>query len=141
MFIHLSLPLDQRAHHFMRSERLKRLAIPGIVSQRPCLSLLYPAASLMNANNDVSYVEAACGLPESYLKPFIMAKPDVVGLTSYTATWTHTLTAIGRMRALSPGTLFIAGGFHATQSGEAVLMHEDSPDVVFLGESEESIKE
>lgn len=125
----------------MRSPLLTRLSITGIVSQRPCLSLLYPAAVLLRAGHDVAYIEAECDRPESYIEPFRSLNPDWVGLTSYTPTWEHVLTAIGRMRSLAPGAVFAAGGFHATQLGEAALAHENSPDVVFCGEAEESIGE
>jgi radical SAM superfamily enzyme YgiQ (UPF0313 family) len=141
LFIHLGLPADKRAHLFMRNSRIGRFAISGIVSQRPCLSLLYLAGALMDAGAKVQYAEAECGSISISLKRYMTWKPDVVGLTSYSATWKCTQAAIGEIRALLPEAVIISGGSHAANIGERALDHENSPDIVFCGEAEESIRE
>ena len=139
--IHLGLPPAERRHQFMRAPRLAQLGIKGIVSNRPCLSLLYLASGLQIDGHEVEYIEATSERSETYMKPFISGSPDCVGMTSYAANWRQTLSAIGEMRAIKPKTVFIAGGFHASSIGADSLASEPAPDVVFAGEAEEAIRE
>jgi anaerobic magnesium-protoporphyrin IX monomethyl ester cyclase len=107
----------------------------------PSLSLLYIAAGLQIDGHAVEYIEAFSGKPASYMTQFVKSQPDCVGFTSYAANWKYVAAAIGEMRASRPKTVFIAGGIHTSFNAVDILSSDPAPDVVFSGESEESIRE
>jgi radical SAM superfamily enzyme YgiQ (UPF0313 family) len=106
------------------------------------LGIMYLAAAVRRAGHEVKLIDAkATGLDDaSAARQALAGNPDVVGISGFSNEW-DSFEGIGRqVKNLSPGTVLVGGGPHATSYPEEIF--ERSPfDYLALGEGENTLLE
>ncbi len=138
---------------------------PGLKAARalnmntPCppLGLAYVAAALREAGHDVTVIDGTGaaldhvrrhpgrddlwmqGLSPDEIAARVPVDAGVIGITCmFSALWPITRRVIAAVRRRVPDALVVLGGEHGTALPEYTL-HDSGPDVVVLGEGEETI--
>ncbi len=111
--------------------------------QSPTVGLAYLAAVLEKDGCEVSVLDCPA-LHMTY--PQIEAalarfKPDLVGVTSVTATYSSALKIAHTAKTAAPAALVILGGQHVTIVDDQTVMQNSDVDVVVKGEGEQAIVE
>ena len=104
----------------------------------PPIGLSYLAGYLQeHSNHEVEILDSLAERLDydEIEKRIIMAKPDLVGVTAFTATFYDTLMTVRLAKKHFPNCKVIVGGSHVTTHGEDTLHHKEI-DFVVRGEGE-----
>jgi radical SAM superfamily enzyme YgiQ (UPF0313 family) len=109
----------------------------------PPLGLAYLAAVLEKEGHSVRIIDAqALGISQPQIKREIAKdQPDILGVTSTTASIWEALAIVKAARETCPGAITVLGGPHATFLPTEVLRKCPQLDVVCVGEGERTILE
>jgi radical SAM superfamily enzyme YgiQ (UPF0313 family) len=90
---------------------------------------------------DVQVLDApAHGLDlDGFAEKLSAYRPDIVGLTTYTTTFTHAMAAAGKVKEAFPRSLVVTGGPHPSVRPEECLA-SPAVDVAVRGEGEETFR-
>jgi radical SAM superfamily enzyme YgiQ (UPF0313 family) len=115
----------------------------GFVGCNPPISILYLAASLRQAGEDVIVIDVDHGdlSTARMVKRLVGYAPDLIGIPLFSS---HLRQAHNLVQALDPdrfGWKILLGGPHATARPQEVLEAFDKCDYVLRGESEQSLVE
>ncbi len=105
----------------------------------PPLGLLYIASSLRaRGRTDVQVLDAFCrNLNGDQLAERVAeAAPDVFGVNCSTHTFLEAIEALRKVRAASPDTTLVMGGYHSTFAADKILRDYPFVDYVIKGEAE-----
>ncbi len=105
--------------------------------------MAYLAAVLEKSGNEVTLIDCpALGIDHDLLGAKIAAfEPDVVGITSVTATINSALAAAHVSKETRPNAKVVLGGPHATFAYEQILSEYQDVDIVVRGEGEQTLTE
>jgi anaerobic magnesium-protoporphyrin IX monomethyl ester cyclase len=111
--------------------------------QNPIIGLATMAAVLEKNGYKVGVVDCPClHMTHDDLKREIARlEPDIVGITSVTATFSSALQAARGIKESYPSALIALGGPHATFMDRRILSEEPEVDIVVRGEGEQTILE
>ena len=109
--------------------------------QNPLISLAYLAAALEKNGYEVMVIDSpALHITYKNVEQEITRfKPDIVGITSVTATYTSALEVARAIKKTLPQALIVFGGPHVTITDEKIIMQQPEVDVVVKGEGEQTI--
>ncbi len=110
---------------------------------KPSFALMSLGAVLREINVEVRVLDLlttrfSWSKIQDCLKQF---QPDIVGLTCVTMNYPLALKIIKYCKKISPATLTIMGGPHATFMADEILRQHKEVDIIVRGEGEETIKE
>jgi hypothetical protein len=80
-------------------------------------------------------------LPANAAEKILRTDPDVIGMSCYVWDMEIFLKEIPKIRKMSPHVKIVAGGPSATHAAEYISTVENGPDVVVLGEGEQTFVE
>ncbi len=109
--------------------------------QYPLIGLAYLAAVLEKDGHQVMVIDC----PPQHLKyghidhELSRFQPDIVGITSVTATFNSALKVAQNTKQTYPKALVVLGGPHVTISDDQFLLQHPEVDVVVKGEGEQTI--
>jgi radical SAM superfamily enzyme YgiQ (UPF0313 family) len=111
--------------------------------QNPLIGLAYMAAVLEKNGYEVAVVDCPpLNMTYEELRQEIgKLKPEIVGITSVTVTFSSALHAAEMIKKSYPETLIVLGGPHVTVTDEQTLKDYPAVDVVVRGEGEQTILE
>jgi len=114
----------------------------GLVDyQVPCIGLAYITAVLEKNGYEVRVID--CPVLHINLKgleqEITRFEPDIIGVTSVTATFQSALQAAHAIKETCPDVLVVLGGPHASFMDEEILRGNSDVDVVVRGEGEETM--
>ncbi|HOM07166.1 MAG TPA: radical SAM protein [Syntrophales bacterium] len=125
--------------------RVAVIAPPYPLSEAPAppLGVTYVAAAFAAAGAEVRIFDF---IVSRYHREKLAAlledfRPDVVGATSVTLNYPRAAAILDEVKELSPRTLTVMGGPHASFDAPAVLSDHRGIDVVVMGEGEETVRE
>ncbi len=111
--------------------------------QYPLIGLAYVAAVLEKDGHQVMVIDC----PPQHLtykhidQEISQFQPDIVGITSVTATFTSALKVAQNTKQVCPQALVVLGGPHVTIADDQFLLQHPEVDVVVKGEGEQTIVE
>jgi radical SAM superfamily enzyme YgiQ (UPF0313 family) len=111
--------------------------------QNPLIGVAYMAAVLEKEGYDVAVVDCPplnMGY-EALANEIQRFKPDIVGITSVTVTFSSAAQAAQVIKSAYPSALIVMGGPHVTVLDEQVLKENPSVDIIVRGEGELTILE
>jgi anaerobic magnesium-protoporphyrin IX monomethyl ester cyclase len=109
--------------------------------QYPLIGLAYLAAVLEKDGHQVMVIDC----PPQHLtykhidQEISHFQPDIIGITSVTATFTSALKVAQNTKQVCPGALVVLGGPHVTIADDQFLLQHPEVDVVVKGEGEQTI--
>ena len=109
--------------------------------QYPPVGVAYLAAVLERNENEVMVLDCPV-LKMTYQnieQEMRRFEPDMVGITSVTATFSSALKVAHTIKEALPRTLIVFGGPHVTIMDEQILREQKEVDVVVRGEGEQTI--
>ena len=111
--------------------------------QYPLIGLAYLAAVLEKEGHSVMVIDCppqhlTYGHIDQELSRF---QPDIVGITSVTATFNSALKVAQNTKQTCPKALVVLGGPHVTIADDQFLLQHPEVDVVVKGEGEQTIVE
>jgi anaerobic magnesium-protoporphyrin IX monomethyl ester cyclase len=111
--------------------------------QNPLIGPAYLAAVLEKNGYEVKVFDCPpLGLTFETLKQeIIQLKPDIVGITSVTVTFSTALQTAKMVKETMPQTLIVMGGPHVTVLDEQVIKDNPAVDVIVRGEGEQTMLE
>ena len=109
----------------------------------PLIGLAYIAAVLEKNGYEVAVVDCP---PlnmtyEGLKREIVRLKPDIVGITSVTVTFSSALQATRVIKEVYPQTITILGGPHVTVTDEKTIRENPETDIVVRGEGEQTMLE
>jgi len=118
-----------------------RTGVINAGSAWPPLGILYLGAVLKEAGYEVSVLDAAVkGWYYDKIERWMKKEdPDVVGISTLTANFSHGIEIARRIKEASPEVKTVVGGYHATFMADRTLKKFPFVDVVVRGEAEEII--
>lgn len=108
-------------------------------SQFEPLGLEYLAAQAKRAGHCVDVIQQRELPEEELLQDVLTFRPDIVGFSTMTCTFDAAKRISNKLKACSPRTVTVFGGYHATAIPEICL--DESIDYVIQGEADESFLE
>lgn len=112
----------------------------GLGILTPPLNLMYLAGSLEKNSNSVEILDDDL-LQKGFFEVRDHAEkldPEIIGITATTSTIKTALKYLEEIKKIMPNVLTVIGGPHTTFLPENTLKNSDGPDVVVLGEGEET---
>ncbi len=109
--------------------------------QYPLIGLAYVAAVLEKDGHQVMVIDC----PPQHLtykhidQEISHFQPDIIGITSVTATFTSALKVAQNTKQVCPQALVVLGGPHVTIADDKFLLQHPEVDVVVKGEGEQTI--
>ena len=109
----------------------------------PSLALLYLAGELRKAGFEPIYYDAMSRFHtlEKILSEVESIKPDVVAVTTITATYPAAQSVLAGVKALDPNIVTVAGGVHASFSYHEILTQTTAVDYCVIEEGEVTLPE
>lgn len=111
-----------------------------IFHREPPNGLLILSAILENAGFDVDFLDLSVNKPTE-LKSYLIEEPKIVGITSLTNTYHLAMRILKQVKNISPNSIILYGGPHATFKYAEVLQENRNVDFVLCGEADETILE
>ena len=107
----------------------------------PPIGLGYLATNLDNAGVNVKIIDAELEKlsPEQLIEQILETSPTLVGLSIPSPLLRRAKIVIDGLKKRNPDLTIVVGGIHPTIAREQILMDIPNIDVVFVGESEESL--
>jgi anaerobic magnesium-protoporphyrin IX monomethyl ester cyclase len=111
--------------------------------QNPLIGLAYIAAVLEKNGYKVAVVDCPPlnMTHEGLRREIARLEPDIVGITSVTATFPSVLQAAHAIKESYPRVLIVLGGPHATIMDKQILNEEAAVDIIVRGEGEQTLSE
>ncbi|MFX1295528.1 MAG: B12-binding domain-containing radical SAM protein [Promethearchaeota archaeon] len=109
-----------------------------IYRREPPNGLLILCAILENVGFDVSFFDYSVQKP-SELKSYLSENPKIVGITSLTNTHNLAMEILNRVKQISPSSITIYGGPHATFKYVDILKTNKNVDYILCGEADKTI--
>jgi anaerobic magnesium-protoporphyrin IX monomethyl ester cyclase len=111
--------------------------------QNPLIGLAYMAAVLEKNGHRVAIVDCPpLNINYDRLRnEIIRLKPDIVGITSVTVTFSSALQSARIIKEAYPSALIVLGGPHVTVLHEQTLAEAPQVDIIVRGEGEETLLE
>lgn len=112
----------------------------GLGQATPTLSFACIAAPLLEKQFPVKFIDLNIASdPSALLQETVsLYKPDIVGISATTATFYLAYEIAAQVKAISPATIVVLGGPHASALPEEVLSHKEI-DCVVVGEGDFSL--
>lgn len=109
----------------------------------PPIGLLSIAAYMEEAGREVyvydSHGPYAAEEIQGDAETILSYRPDIVGITSTTSTFSNAYALAQEIKVKSPDTLVAAGGVHVTSTGESILSNYPLIDYVCMHEGEKTM--
>jgi len=111
--------------------------------QNPLIGLAYMAAVLEKNGYEVTVVDCPPlrMTHEGLKQEIVRLKPDIVGITSVTVTFSSAVQAARVIKESYPRALIVLGGPHVTVMDKQTLNEQPETDIVVRGEGEQTMLE